>query len=115
MENNPHSDPQHHQLSPSPEETDDNARDLYLASVEKELSASGARTASFSLAPGEQSKSLDNLMLLYDKFSVSELDRTSLVVALGGGVVGDIAGFAAATYMRGTRFVHGGTAGGWFE
>jgi 3-dehydroquinate synthase len=54
---------------------------------------------------GEPGKSIKNLSLLYDKALESGIDRKSCVIALGGGVVGDIAGFFAATYMRGIDFV----------
>jgi 3-dehydroquinate synthase len=57
--------------------------------------------------PGEHSKSLEQLGKLYDQaFATRELDRTSMVVALGGGMVGDLAGFLAATLLRGVRHVH---------
>jgi 3-dehydroquinate synthase len=54
---------------------------------------------------GEQYKTLDTIAQLYSDFVAAGLDRSSTVIALGGGVVGDMAGFAAATYMRGVRFV----------
>ena len=51
----------------------------------------------------EESKSLQTVMSLYDRLMENELDRSSGIVAVGGGVVGDVAGFAAATFMRGIR------------
>ncbi len=54
---------------------------------------------------GEAYKNLDTMKQLYSEFIASGLDRGSTVMALGGGVVGDMAGFAAATYMRGVKFV----------
>ncbi len=57
------------------------------------------------IQPGEKYKTLDTIRLLYSQFNQAKLDRNSVVVALGGGVVGDIAGFAAATYMRGLGFI----------
>lgn len=54
---------------------------------------------------GEQYKRLETVSDLYDQFLAAGLDRQGMVVALGGGVIGDMAGFAAATYMRGVRFV----------
>jgi len=54
---------------------------------------------------GEQHKTLHTVSTLYDRFLSEGLDRTGVVVALGGGVVGDVAGFAAASYMRGLPFV----------
>ncbi len=54
---------------------------------------------------GEQHKTLDTVRMLYDQLVVARADRSTTIVALGGGVVGDTAGFAAATYMRGLRLV----------
>lgn len=58
-----------------------------------------------SLPDGEASKTLNSVCRLYDAFSSAGLDRKSVVIALGGGVIGDTAGFAAATYLRGLPFV----------
>ena len=54
---------------------------------------------------GEQHKTLANIAALYDQFLAAGLDRRSPIIALGGGVIGDMTGFAAATYLRGTPFV----------
>lgn len=54
---------------------------------------------------GEQHKTLANIAGLYDQFLTAGLDRRSPIIALGGGVIGDMTGFAAATYLRGTPFV----------
>ncbi|MGE5585232.1 MAG: 3-dehydroquinate synthase [Bacillota bacterium] len=58
------------------------------------------------VAEGERAKSLATLAKLYDLAAASGAGRDSLVIALGGGTVGDVAGFFAATYMRGVRLVH---------
>lgn len=58
-----------------------------------------------SVPDGEQYKTLQTVSTLYTQFIDAELDRRSVVIALGGGVIGDMAGFAAATYLRGVRFV----------
>ena len=58
-----------------------------------------------SLQPGEEQKTLETALTLYDACFDHKLDRNSLIVALGGGVVGDIGGFAAATFMRGIPFI----------
>ncbi len=58
-----------------------------------------------TISDGEQHKTLDTVSMLYSVFVRNGLDRTSTVIALGGGVVGDTAGFAAATYMRGVNLV----------
>jgi 3-dehydroquinate synthase len=54
---------------------------------------------------GEKAKTLTTVTRLYDAFSDRQLDRTATIVALGGGVIGDVTGFAAATYLRGLRVV----------
>ena len=59
-----------------------------------------------SIPAGESHKSLETVRKLYDQFLLHDLDRSSLILAVGGGVVGDVAGFAAATYMRGMRWVN---------
>ena len=53
---------------------------------------------------GEQHKTLETLALIYDRLIAAEADRSSFVVGIGGGIVGDVTGFAASTYMRGLRF-----------
>ncbi|MBE3132371.1 MAG: 3-dehydroquinate synthase, partial [Acidobacteria bacterium] len=58
-----------------------------------------------AIRPGEVSKTLETVGWLCDRFAALGLDRESLVLAIGGGVAGDVAGFAAATYMRGVRWV----------
>jgi 3-dehydroquinate synthase len=55
---------------------------------------------------GEQHKTLDTIRTLYDAFLKHGLDRSGIVIAIGGGVIGDMAGFAAATFMRGVRWVN---------
>jgi 3-dehydroquinate synthase len=57
------------------------------------------------VADGEQFKTLDTVRTLYDRFLAARLERRSAVIALGGGVIGDTAGFAAATFLRGVPFV----------
>jgi 3-dehydroquinate synthase len=69
------------------------------------LHAAGIATQLVLVPPGEGSKTLEAAARLYDACLEAGLDRTSFVVALGGGVVGDLAGFVAATYMRGIPFV----------
>ena len=59
-----------------------------------------------SIPDGESQKTLEAVSKIYDQFLLHDLDRSSLILAVGGGVVGDIAGFAAATYMRGMRWVN---------
>jgi 3-dehydroquinate synthase len=73
----------------------------HAAAVAHSLRQTGARTALAVVEPGEASKSLDCAAGLYDQLASLPADRTTLVVAVGGGVVGDLAGFVAATYNRG--------------
>ncbi|WP_455209902.1 3-dehydroquinate synthase [Kaarinaea lacus] len=76
---------------------------LYLEQVKSSLST--FEVQSLELPDGEQYKNLDTLNLIYDKLLRSRFDRQCTLIALGGGVVGDITGFAAATYQRGVHFV----------
>ena len=85
--------------------TDDRVGPLFLAKTEKSLADAGLRTASIVLPHGEAVKSLDSLPGLYAFLAETGITRSDAVVALGGGVIGDLAGFAAATWLRGVRFV----------
>ncbi len=85
--------------------TDSNVARLYGERVAAALAAAGFAPRTVEVAAGEQSKSLATLAHVYDSIVEAELDRSSAVFALGGGVVGDLAGFAAATYMRGVALV----------
>lgn len=86
--------------------TDRNVGPLYQAGVRTMLEGAGAEgVAATSIEPGESSKTLQTMAELYDAALDAGLNRGSVVVALGGGVVGDLAGFLAATYMRGVRCV----------
>ncbi|MER2597946.1 MAG: 3-dehydroquinate synthase [Caldilineales bacterium] len=69
------------------------------------LRAGGFDPVLLPIPAGEAHKTLETVATLYDAFLAAELDRHSPVVALGGGVVGDVAGFAAASYLRGVPFV----------
>lgn len=83
--------------------TDRNVGPLYADRVRALLSGYDVETC--TLAAGEEQKRLDQIEWLCGRFLEGGLDRGSAVVALGGGVVGDVAGFAAASFMRGIRFV----------
>ena len=85
--------------------TDSNVAELYLGEVEGRLFALTSSLGSCVFDAGEESKTLDTISEMYDCFLSEKLDRKSVIVALGGGVTGDMAGFAAATYMRGIPFV----------
>ena len=86
--------------------TDDNVAPLYLEQVETSLRAAGVRVASTVLPHGEQTKCLASLSALYDFLGDNHITRKDVVVALGGGVIGDLAGLAAATWLRGVRVIH---------
>ncbi|GFN30652.1 3-dehydroquinate synthase [Paenibacillus xylaniclasticus] len=85
--------------------TDDHIGPLYLEALESVLTENGYRVISAVVPAGESSKSLSVFEHLVTKALEGGLDRKSTVVALGGGVVGDLAGYVAAAYMRGVRFV----------
>jgi 3-dehydroquinate synthase len=76
---------------------------LYLELVEKQLA--GLQVDKVILADGEQYKNLDNLNLIFDQLITCHHDRKTTLIALGGGVVGDMTGFAAASYQRGVPFI----------
>lgn len=69
------------------------------------LKASGFNTCSCILPDGEQYKNLDSIQKIYDTALENRVERSSTMVALGGGVIGDMTGFAAATWLRGIKFV----------
>lgn len=85
--------------------TDSNVGPLYAERALKSLARVGFSAAKIEIAAGETSKSLGTLSSVYDLMVEAELDRRSVVFALGGGVVGDLAGFAAASFMRGIPLV----------
>ncbi len=76
-----------------------------LRSVLRSLNTAGFETHEIIVPAGETAKNLKTVASCYDKLAASRLERRSFVVALGGGVVGDVAGFVAATYLRGVPFV----------
>ena len=78
---------------------------LYGAQVEQSLKAAGFEVLHYVLPHGEQAKTLENYGKLLEFLSRNHITRTDVLVALGGGVTGDLTGFAAATYQRGMDFV----------
>lgn len=84
---------------------DENTAPLYGDTLATQLRAAGVETSRFTLPAGETTKCPEQLLRLYDAFLDARLTRADLVVALGGGVVGDITGYAACTYLRGIHFV----------
>ena len=85
--------------------TDDIGDGLYGDIVADSLSAAGYKVSRFAFPNGEASKNLNTFERILSFLAESDITRSDLVVALGGGVVGDLAGFAAASYMRGIDFV----------
>lgn len=81
--------------------SDSNVAPLYLQSCRASLLQAGIEVHTAVIPAGEQSKNLASLSELYTTFHGAGLSRTDGVIALGGGMVGDLAGFAAATYLRG--------------
>ena len=76
---------------------------LYLEKLKELLT--GYQVSEFILSDGEAEKTLDNIAQIYDALLSNRLERNVTIIALGGGVVGDMAGFVAATYLRGVNFI----------
>lgn len=85
--------------------TDSNVAPLYLNEIEKILSSCCRKVTSYVFPAGEENKHLDTVRGIYEHLIENHYDRKDHLVALGGGVVGDICGFAAATYLRGVDFI----------
>ena len=81
--------------------TDSNVGPLYASRAEESLAGAGYETCTFTFPAGEEHKRADTYLGMLEFLCAHEFGRKDVVVALGGGVVGDVAGFAAATYMRG--------------
>lgn len=85
--------------------SDDTVSSLYADTVIKSLEKSGFRVSSFIFPHGEESKNPQTYLNIVEFLSEEHLTRSDAVVALGGGVVGDISGFSAATYLRGIDYI----------
>ena len=86
--------------------TDKNVEKIYGKSVKESLKSEGMEVSVFSITPGEESKNLRTVEKIYKHLSDNEILRKDLIIALGGGVCGDIAGFVAATYLRGIDYIN---------
>lgn len=85
--------------------TDSVVEKLYAAELQKVLESCCAQVSVFTFPAGEEHKTLDTVRALYEYLILHQFDRKDMLVALGGGVVGDLTGFAAATYLRGIDFI----------
>ncbi len=85
--------------------TDSNVAPLYLEAVKSELGKAFEQVFDFVIPAGEQNKTLDNVKKLYEHLIINHFDRKDCLIALGGGVIGDMTGYAAATYLRGIDFI----------
>ncbi len=85
--------------------TDDNVEKLYLTQLEGALKNAGISTFSFVIPNGEKSKNAENFIRLLNFCAKNKVTRSDAIIALGGGVVGDLTGFVAASYLRGIKFV----------
>jgi len=85
--------------------SDRNVARLYGKPAQASLINAGFRAELITLPAGETAKSLKSVELCYDELAARRLERKSFIVAVGGGVVGDLAGFVAATYLRGIPFI----------
>ena len=85
--------------------TDEHVGRHYLAMLEASLAAAGIATTSIRLPPGERTKDFHHLAELAERLLSARVERRSLLLALGGGVIGDLVGFAASVLLRGIDFV----------
>ena len=85
--------------------SDSNVAPTFGRKVQRVLKSSGFDSVLITFPAGETAKSLNSVQTCYDQLAAHRLERKSFIIALGGGVVGDLAGFVAATYLRGIPFV----------
>ena len=85
--------------------SDSNVAPLYAKHIEEQLLKTGNKVFTFVFEAGEANKNLDTVEDVYEFRIKNHFDRKDMLVALGGGVVGDLTGFTAATYLRGISFI----------
>ncbi|MCR5215823.1 MAG: 3-dehydroquinate synthase [Lachnospiraceae bacterium] len=85
--------------------TDSHVMPLYAKEVASILESAGNKVFTYAFAAGEANKNLNTVEQVYEFLIANQFDRTDCLVALGGGVVGDLCGYAAATYLRGVSFI----------
>jgi 3-dehydroquinate synthase len=100
--------PELRQLTNSPKTgivTDSHVGELHLQALENSLRSAGFETITATIPAGEQHKNLPMLLPAYDRFLSARIERTTPMIALGGGVIGDMTGLLAGTILRGVPFV----------
>lgn len=85
--------------------TDTHVADLYGNSLCRAMKSAGMETKCIVIQAGEGHKNMDTLAQVYASLAAMDISRNDLILTLGGGVVGDVGGFAAATYLQGIPFV----------
>ena len=85
--------------------TDENVASYHAESVKREVEGTGADVSVYVFSPGEEHKTLETVSGILEFLAARHFTRGDCLIALGGGITGDIAGFAASVYMRGIRFV----------
>lgn len=93
-------------LGPVAVSSDNNVIQIYGGKLEKTIVDAGFHCKLLSLPAGENTKTIENAGTLWEFFLKNSLERKSTVIALGGGVIGDLTGFAASTYLRGIPWVN---------
>ena len=85
--------------------TDEHVKALYLHEVQEHLVKTDLEIFDYAIIPGEASKNSDNYIKLQNWLATCDLTAADIIIALGGGVIGDLAGFVAATYLRGIAYI----------
>ena len=85
--------------------TDTNVAPLYLERLDRSLRAAGYEVVSYTIPAGEASKNAESYIAFLSFLAQNKITRSDCLIALGGGVVGDLCGFCASTYLRGVEFV----------
>lgn len=85
--------------------TDSNVGSLYAQTVKEELEKTDNKVFVYTFEAGESNKTLDTVQNVYEFLILNHFDRNDMLAALGGGVVGDLTGYTAATYLRGINFI----------
>ena len=85
--------------------TDSNVGPIYASQVKEELEKTGNKVFVYTFEAGEDNKTLSTVQDVYEFLIQNKFDRKDMLAALGGGVVGDLTGYTAATYLRGVNFI----------